>query len=244
MALTEQLLVLPQQIRSASSVGQSDDYQRRLNVYQSLFFNNIEGFVSTAFPVLKSLYSAESWNALVRTFFVQHQCRSPYFVEISKEFVEFLSSEYTPTASDPIFITELAHYEWLELDVSIRQPDPNDQTWDQGVLPKNVKTSHLASLVSYPYPVHAISCDFIPSEPTETYYYLVYQGANFEVEFQILNALSAHVFQTIELSEEITLDELTHNVVNALGNADEQQVRLGLQERVEQWLMAGVLNPA
>ena len=31
--------------------------QRRLNVYRDLFYNNIEGFISSCFPVLKSLMS-------------------------------------------------------------------------------------------------------------------------------------------------------------------------------------------
>ena len=29
---------------------------RRMKVYRDLFFNNISGFVASAFPVLKSLY--------------------------------------------------------------------------------------------------------------------------------------------------------------------------------------------
>lgn len=64
---------------------------RRLKIYQELFFNNIEGFVSSAFPVLKSLYPATQWLALVRQFFVKHHCKSPYFLEISQEFLLFFT---------------------------------------------------------------------------------------------------------------------------------------------------------
>ena len=31
------------------------DHIRRMKIYQSLFFNNIDNFVSTGFPVLKSI---------------------------------------------------------------------------------------------------------------------------------------------------------------------------------------------
>ena len=65
---------------------------RRLAIYRDLFFNNIEGFVSSAFPVLKSLYCEQSWLALVRQFFIQHDCKSPYFLQISEEFLNYLST--------------------------------------------------------------------------------------------------------------------------------------------------------
>lgn len=98
-----------------------------MEIYQSLFFNNIDNFVSTAFPVLKSivikLYGEKGWESLVRQFFIEHECRSPYFAEISKEFVEYLSCSPELAIALPIFSAELAHYEWLELDVSIRSND-------------------------------------------------------------------------------------------------------------------------
>ena len=84
---------------------------RRMKIYRELFFNNIKGFVDSAFPVLKSLYSEDKWNALIRQFFAEHSCRSPYFVEISKEFVEFISNQYIPTDEDPGFLKYLAHYD-------------------------------------------------------------------------------------------------------------------------------------
>ena len=65
--------------------------ERRLTVYRQLFFNNINGFLEKGFPVLHSLYDEAGWRRLVRTFFDQHACASPYFLDIPEEFVTFLS---------------------------------------------------------------------------------------------------------------------------------------------------------
>lgn len=80
----------------------------RMQVYRELFFNNVMGFVSNAFPVLKSLYSDSQWQALVQAFFSQHDCKSPIFIDIAGEFLQFLQFEYSPAESDPPFMLELA----------------------------------------------------------------------------------------------------------------------------------------
>ena len=117
-------------IKDPRTFNSSDaDHTRRMKIYQSLFFNNIDNFVSTGFPVLKSivlkLYGEKGWEGIVRQFFIEHECRSPYFAEISKEFVEYLSTEPSFDIALPTFAAELAHYEWLELDVSIRKNQKN-----------------------------------------------------------------------------------------------------------------------
>ena len=50
----------------------TDIEDRRMAIYRDLFFNNINGFVSSAFPVLKTLYSDQQWLLLVRAFFSEH----------------------------------------------------------------------------------------------------------------------------------------------------------------------------
>ena len=64
--------------------------QRRLDIYQNLIFNNIEGFISGGFPVLRSLYDESDWLGLVRAFIDSHRCTTPYFLEIGQEFMQFL----------------------------------------------------------------------------------------------------------------------------------------------------------
>ncbi len=62
-------------------------------MYRELFFNNIEGFLSGNFPVLRKILDDQQWFALVQDFFAKHPCQSPYFSEIPEEFLDYLQNE-------------------------------------------------------------------------------------------------------------------------------------------------------
>ena len=98
---------------------------RRLQVYRDLVYRNIEGFISSAFPVLRSLYSDDDWEGLVREFIQTHRCETPLFLRISEEFLAFLSA-LDPQRLRP-FEAELAHYEWLELAVDVAEAALNSR---------------------------------------------------------------------------------------------------------------------
>ena len=132
MTLQVQLQSFANSIRAPqNSTDESAETQRRMDIYRTLFFNNVAGFIQNGFPVLHSLYNEEQWQALILRFFIEHQCSSPYFIHISKEFVEYLSNEYQPVKSDPPFMAELAHYEWLELALSVREVEQPVNYWQQ-----------------------------------------------------------------------------------------------------------------
>ena len=93
---------------------------RRLAIYRNLVFNNIESFLGSAFPILKSIINGEKWSQMVRDFISLHECQTPYFLKISEEFIKYLelnSEQY------PLFMLELAHYEWVELALDVSQQD-------------------------------------------------------------------------------------------------------------------------
>ncbi len=216
---------------------------RRLKIYRELFFNNINGFLSTGFPVLKSLYTDSQWLALVRTFFAFHHCRSPYFVDISKEFVEFLSQSYELTPDDPACMRELAHYEWLELDVSIRKTTQTAVVWNGDAVPDRVYLSELVSLVSYPYPVHQVKPDFIPQEAGEPVFLLVYRDDVDEVNFLEVNGVTAHLIQLCEQQQEqgIKLTDLVGEMTRALPQLPTEQVEGATIDTVRQLLQQQIL---
>jgi|TARA_B110000238_G_C16026857_1_gene395637 hypothetical protein len=217
---------------------------RRLKIYRELFFNNILGFLSSGFPVLKSLYSEQQWQVLARKFFIEHECRSPYFIDISKEFVEYLSSEYELGEFDPPFMRELAHYEWLELDVSVRQSHQIAKAWDGHSKITHVQMSDLASLVSYQYPVHQISTDFQPSHASEIVYLVVYRDATDEVNFTLVNTVSAHLLNTILQQGVATFDLLSKTIIDAMPQLEVQQIKVSLQQVLHQLLKQEILFPA
>ena len=88
---------------------------RRLAVYRELFFNNVESFISGTFPVLQECLDSDTWQNMVRMFFKQHKCESPYFLEISEEFLQFLSEADLSQLGLPDYAYQLAHWEWMEL---------------------------------------------------------------------------------------------------------------------------------
>jgi hypothetical protein len=216
---------------------------RRLKIYRELFFNNILGFLSSGFPVLESLYSEQQWEVLARKFFIEHQCSSPYFIDISKEFVEYLSNEYELSEFDPVFMGELAHYEWLELDVSVRKSSQMAKAWDGHSQITQVQMSDLASLVSYQYPVHQISSHFQPSQTNEVVYLVIYRDATDEVHFTLINAVSAHLLNTILQQGVATVDSLSQTMIEAMPQLDVQQITESLQQVLQQLLKQEILLP-
>lgn len=224
---------------------QNEDQARRMAIYQSLFFNNVDGFVSSAFPVLKSLYSDSQWQSLIKTFFASHHCRSPYFAEISKEFVEFLDGEYELTEQDPPFIKELAHYEWLELDVSIRKSNQTSTPYTLQSLPQSVTVSELATVVSYTYPVHQIQSDYQPDSPLdERVYFVVYRDEDDDVQFMQVNALTAFLLSHIESSADATIEVLLNASLEVMPGVSHEVVSQGLEQTLLGLLHAGILLPS
>ncbi|MGJ8680945.1 HvfC family RiPP maturation protein, partial [Paraglaciecola sp.] len=176
-----------------------------------------------------------------RKFFANHHSRSPYFIDISKEFVEFLSNEYEPNDSDPIFMQELAHYEWLELDVSVRKSRQDGVIWDGKSEVTDVCLSQLASLVSYQFPVHQISTDFQPSESAGTVYLVVYRDDEDEVNFTLVNEVTAHLLNTIQHSGKIEIKSLMQVMIEAMPQLDAKQVSESLQQVIKQLLSQQIL---
>ncbi|AXT39808.1 DUF2063 domain-containing protein [Alteromonas sp. BL110] len=234
----------PQTYRNTDS-----DNARRMKIYQSLFFNNIDNFVSTAFPVLKAIvfkmYGAKGWESIVRQFFIEHECRSPYFSEISKEFVEYLSTEPSFDITLPDFAAELAHYEWLELDVSIRKNEDNVEFYQQENNVTAVSVSPYASLALYQYEVHLIGEDYIPGKPSqEQQFYIVYRDRNYNVQFAHVNPVTAILVNTLEQSEKgMEIDQLAKSLCRQLPQIPSNVLINGMNQTLIDMLQKGILIP-
>ena len=94
---------------------------RRMAIYRELFFNNLKSLLANMFPVLKKLHTADKWNGFVRQFMKYHRAETPYFLQLPQEFLRFLQDEFEPADDDFPFLTELAHYEYIELALSISE---------------------------------------------------------------------------------------------------------------------------
>ena len=177
---------------------------RRMAIYRELFFNNLFSLLSSTYPVLKKLHSTERWRALIREFMVKHQSQTPYFLQIPREFLSFLETEHQVSDDDFPFLHELAHYEWVELALSVSEDendfsriDPDGNFLD-GVPVKSV----LAWTLAYQFPVHRISEQYQPQEPGEQPTYLaIFRKADDELGFMELNPVTARLLELIENNE-------------------------------------------
>jgi len=181
----------------------------RMKVYQELFFNNVEGFLSSNFPVLHTVLSPENWQQLAQDFFQQHQCESPYFTEIPEEFMLYLQNERAANEFDYPFMLELAHYEWVEMALSISTDClPEKRTITPLRLEDSISLSSLAWPLAYQFPVHKISPDYLPLRSTEQISYIVvYRNAEDEVNFIELAPMSFQLLQGLQEQDAINVGE-------------------------------------
>ena len=196
---------------------------RRVAIYRDLFFNNLHNLIGSTFPVIKKLHSREKFRALIRAFMVRHQAQTPYFLEIPHEFLAFLENEYELQDDDFPFLVELAHYEWVELALSVSEETNDGQSVDpDGDLLEGIPVrSKLAWVYAYQYPVHRISPDFIPEEPGETATFLaICRRANDDMDFMELNPMTARLLELIEANEQKNGRELLLKLAREINYPD------------------------
>ena len=196
---------------------------RRMAVYRELFYNNLLKLLSGTFPVLKKLHSKDKWRKMIRQFMVRHRAQTPYFLQVPKEFLNFLETEYEMSEGDFPFLLELAHYEWVELAVSVSELDNHDLDVDpDGDMLAGIPVkSKLAEAYAYRYPVHRISADFIPDEPgPQPTYLVVYRQANDDLGFMELNPVTARLLEMIQNNSSATGRELLLQLAEEISYPD------------------------
>jgi hypothetical protein len=217
---------------------------RRMAVYCELFYNNIEGVLSNAFPVVRSLYCDDDWHALVHSFFRTHHARTPYLTELPQTFLHHLQYERESEPSDPDFLLELAHYEWVEMALSIAEEEADSSAINpEGDVMNGIPVlSSLAWQLVYRYPVHRIGPDYRPDEPPgQPTHLVVYRDRNDEIGFLELNPVTARLLQLMSDNQNQTGSELLHRVSGELNHPNPQAVLQGGQQIFAELQQRGVL---
>jgi hypothetical protein len=231
-------------IRNPDINSKPDEIEdRRMGIYRELFYNNVEGFISSGFPILREIFDDTTWHAMVRDFFSRHHCKTPYFLEISEEFLDYLENE-RDNKDDPAFIKELAHYEWVEMALSVADQEIDDTGIDlQGDLLQNIPVvSPLAWLLSYQFDVQHIGPEYQPSTPPEQITTLiVYRDRNDKIGFMEINPVTAHMIQSLQLNPDQTGEQLLTNIAQELNHSDPAVVIEGGMQIMEQLRLADIL---
>lgn len=228
-------------IRNPELSVPADIDERRMAVYRELLFNNLHSFVASAFPVLKSLYQPAAWQALVRQFFVQYSCSSPYFLHIAEHFLHYLQQDYSRSGDDPVFMLELAHYEWAELYLATKISSSQQSVPADQVASVALQLSDLALVLAYPYEVHRISIDFQPLSAGDVQCYLLYRDREDDVKFVLINQLTAALLQQLHQVPGATLEQLVQQLQPMLPQFSRQQLWQGAVGVMQSFAAKGVL---
>lgn len=218
-------------IRNPQTNPRPDDVEaRRMNIYTELFYNNVEGFMSSSYPVLREIHDDESWHHIIRDYFHKHKAKTPLFPEMPREFLHYLENERHPEQSDYPFMLELAHYEWAELALSLSEQEPELTNVDtNGNLLQGLPViSPLVWTLSYHWPVHQIGPEYLPdSQPDTMTYLLLYRDRDDEVHFLEINPVTARLLQLIEEEFLASTEIMLQQIAKELNHPDPQIVIQG-----------------
>ena len=195
---------------------------RRMSVYADLVFRNIESFIAKSFPVLRKVIHDDEWEIILRCFIKKHISKTPYFPKLPLEFLNYLEQEQTEIEL-PGFCIELAHYEWIEIFLSF---DPREISFENinqsGDLLKGIPVlSPLVEPLSYQWPVHKISANFIPeTKPIQPIYLAVYRNQHYEVGFVELNQIAAKLIEKLQKNTDKSGEEILLQISNQLEHPD------------------------
>lgn len=220
--------------------------QRRLKVYEELFYNNIEGFLRGGFPVLYGILDASgTWHALVRQFFASHNCQTPYFTDIAGEFVGWLQADSAPSGY-PGYTSELAHYEWMELVLALEDaPAPPADLQDTGdIMAQCPILNPVSRTLHYQWPVTTLG-RYNPDADTlsDVTHLLMYRDREYTVRFMSINLPTAELLDQLSQARlhpqagEEHLQRLSQKMPDV---APQQVLEFGRQ-LLEDFLKRGVL---
>ena len=181
---------------------------------------------------------------MARSFYALHRCQSPYFLEISREFIDYLQTEHQMRESDPPFMFELAHYEWIELALSVSEEESDLQQidTDSSLLDGHPVMSPLAWLLTYAWPVHQIKPEFQPEKPAEQPVCLiVFRDADDEVQFTEISLVTAKLLQQLELNKDASGADVLREIAAELGHEDPAPVLNSGEEILEDLKQKGII---
>ncbi len=179
--------------------------QRRMAIYRDLVYNNIESFMSDNFPVIREIMPDSRWHALIREFLINHRASTPLFPQLPTEFLQFL--ENRNDKKDFPFLSELAHYEWVEsaLFTDTREIDFSGIDEEGDLLSGIPVLNPLIMQLAYTWPVHKIGPEYLPEEaPEHPTFLVVYRDRRDEVGFMELNAVTAALLERISANTKQT----------------------------------------
>jgi hypothetical protein len=196
--------------------------ERRLAIYRYAVHANVERFLCDNYPRVCAALPAETWAALVEDYRVRHVARAHAFVDLPREFLEFLAHERA-AAGDPPFLAELAHFDWLETLVGAdeRRLDLTGIDPDGDLLAGVPVANPIMQLVTYRFPVHRIAPDYLPpGPPPEPTRIAAFRAPDNLYGFLDLNGPAWRLLELIVAASGRDGDAIIRQVATELGRSD------------------------
>ena len=217
---------------------------RRMGIYRELLYNNVEGFIANGFPLLRDIYDDDNWHKMVRDFFANHQSTSPYFLEISQEFIDYLQNERQAQPGDPAGLVELAHYEWVELALHVSDENISMDNIDANgdLLSGHPVFSPLAWPLVYQFPVHTMGAGNLPeAAPEQPTYLVVYRNRNDKVNFLEINPVTARLINLLQENESYTGIDAIEHISKEMNHPNPEVVKQGGLAALQELQQYGII---
>ena len=214
----------------------------RMRLYHTLFFNNFDGVLETAFERFKASLSENEWLALVKPFFSTVPQHSPYLADVPLRFAEYVT-EGSPiplnAAQIEVLVYEAALHECrigsdLAQEAQLASFDPSAD-----ILTATLRPHPTSQLLECAYPVHELAFNPHHAKPTATWLWLM-RDAEGVVQTTVLAAASARWLMLLEThagqSATVSLGVLAAEI----GQSPLELMPFARQQ-LEQWCAAGLL---
>lgn len=185
----------------------------RAQLYRNLYFNNINELLSNTLPVTCHDTPERVWRTLVRQFYGLFPHTTPYFMDIAGEFVQFLAGDRAVEIGEPAYLVELAHYEWIELALSVDNTTlPEDWFSECDVLATTPRLLPASAIVAYTYPVHRMTAE-MTLLPT---FLLMYRDSDDAVQCVELAPAAAQLLEAVKENNDLTGEALIQQIAEQL----------------------------
>ncbi len=191
----------------------------RLDIYSELLYQKFDESLSACFPVMHSILQDNGWRMLVQDFIAEHPCQTPYYRKIPDEFVLYLQQE-RQAVDDPPFLSELAHFEWLELALAMDAAEPVlvAPLTARQLLACVLVFNPVLNIVHYQWPVQQINRVYQPDTPPVTVTHILgCRDAEDNIRFISLSAATASLLLRLQNRQTAlqALEEMGHGMTAA-----------------------------
>jgi uncharacterized protein len=196
-------------IRDPSPDKLTESLPSKAAIYARLLYSKFDGSLTACFPITRAFLGDESWRQLVRTFIREHRCQSPLYREIPDEFIDFLIKS-KPKLDLLELITDLAHFEWMELVLETATGLPESYRFEEAgdVLEDIPVLNPVLHLLRYRYPVQTLTIDNIETwRQEETHHQpdneqpIILAGlrdSNYCIHFITMNTVTARLIELLQ----------------------------------------------